>query len=422
MTVYDLKDIVKAAREKSPFYNQLYAKVNPKSFKIDDLPLIVQSDFWQANTVNNNRILTGPLHTGFVFKSGGTSGNPKFSPFTAEEWQTFTRLFGWGLAQGTGLEDGDRIGNLFYAGELYASFIFIMDSINNSGKKALQLPLAGHSPFSTVIQTVRDFSLTTLVGVPTSILTLTRYLVEQKTKLPSITKILYGGESCYEDQLVVIKEGFPNAIVQSVGYASVDAGHLGYFDKDCTFGLHKAFAKESIVEIIDPDTGTPISESNRPGKLYITNLTRTLMPIIRYPAGDVVQWEGPKDKGIFRILGRSEEGVRVGPVSIPLDDMRKIIQEVDRHKLVANFQSVLEHFDGMDQLTVRIYTTKEDARAAQLGKDFEKRLAETRAFLADAVRDGKIHPLKVECVSSQYMTINPRTGKIIPIIDKRLGS
>jgi phenylacetate-CoA ligase len=421
MTIYDLKHIVKIAQRQSPFYKKLYSKIDPNKFRIEDLPLVSQTDFWKANTIKDNQVLTGPIESGYVFKSGGTSGNPKFSPFTADEWKTFTTVFGWGIAQGSGVEDGDRVGNLFYAGELYASFIFIMDSINNSGKQVLQLPLAGHSSFANITQAVQDFSLTTLVGVPTSILTLTRYLVEQKVQLPSVKKILYGGESCYPDQLIVIKEAFPNARVQSVGYASVDAGHLGYYDKQCTFGLHKVFSKESIFEIIDPVTGEVIREPNKPGKLYITNLTRTLMPVLRYPAGDVVHWEGPKQNGIFRILGRSDEGVRVGPVTISFDDMRQIIQNIDHHKNVANFQCVLEHFKSLDQLTVRIYVTREDPSMAQLAKDFEASLLEVRPLFSDAVRDGKIHGLKVETLGSQHMSINPRTGKIIPILDKRMS-
>jgi phenylacetate-CoA ligase len=421
VTIYEPRDLVRIAKEKSPFYRKLYEKVDPKSCRIEDLPLISQADFWDANTIRNNQVLTGPLHDGFVFKSGGTSGKPKFSAFTAEEWKTFTEAFGRGMADGKGVEDGDRIGNLFYAGDLYASFIFIMDSMSRSGVQALQLPLGGHCSFESIGQTILDFDLTTLAGVPTTMLNLAREMTKKAVRFPQIKKILYGGESCYPDQLVLLGEVFPNAKVQSVGYASVDAGLLGYFGNGCQFGEHKSFAKETIFEILDQETSEQVSSVGKSGKLYITNLTRTLMPIIRYPVGDVVEWVGSKDSGIFKILGRSEEGVRVGPVSIALDDLRKAISEADGDKTIANFQCVLEHFDSLDQLTLRIFVVKGVSKAKEFVDEIERHIEKARPFLGEAIRDKKLHPLKVEVLDAARIEINPRTGKMIPLIDKRLA-
>src|SRR5688572_24339125 len=100
MQIYELKDLVKLAKEKSPFYRQLYRAIDPARCRIEDLPLICSSDFWEANTPKNNQVFTGPFSDGFVFKSGGTTGKPKFSAFTSEEWRAFTAIFGRGMAKG----------------------------------------------------------------------------------------------------------------------------------------------------------------------------------------------------------------------------------------------------------------------------------------------------------------------------------
>lgn len=48
--------------------------------------------------MHDNRLLTGPMTDGVVFKSGGTTGAPKFSVFTHGEWDAFVTAFGRGMA------------------------------------------------------------------------------------------------------------------------------------------------------------------------------------------------------------------------------------------------------------------------------------------------------------------------------------
>ncbi|MFX5046192.1 hypothetical protein ABTC39_20460, partial [Acinetobacter baumannii] len=79
---------------------------------------------------------------------------------------------------------------------------------------------------------------------------------------------------------------FPNARIASIGCACVDAGLIGLSTPDCLADEHRVFEPETIVEIIDEATGEPIDEINRSGMLVVTSLTRTLMPLIRYPVGD----------------------------------------------------------------------------------------------------------------------------------------
>ena len=142
MKIYTLDHVVNTARRMSPFYAHLYRDLPAAGWNLEQLPVIDQKEFWDANTSGNNRLLTGRLNDGIVFKSGGTTGNPKFSVFTPEEWRSFTELFGQGLAA-NGLKSGERVANIFYAGELYASFLFITFSVYHCPAGALQFPIAG---------------------------------------------------------------------------------------------------------------------------------------------------------------------------------------------------------------------------------------------------------------------------------------
>ena len=94
-----LQDLVDFARTHSPFYAELYRDVPPTISHLTQLPLVDQAAFTEANTWPDNRILTGPLVDAGVYKSGGTSGAPKFSPWTRSEHADSVTAFGAGLVQ-----------------------------------------------------------------------------------------------------------------------------------------------------------------------------------------------------------------------------------------------------------------------------------------------------------------------------------
>ena len=59
--------------------------------------------------------------------------------------------------------------------------------------------------------------------------------------MPGINRLLFGGESLYPDQRAILLSAFPNARAASIGYASVDAGLLGYADSACGPDEHRVF-------------------------------------------------------------------------------------------------------------------------------------------------------------------------------------
>jgi phenylacetate-CoA ligase len=247
MKIYALSEIVTRAKEKSPYYRQLYKHVSdPSAVKLADLPVIDQGEFWTANTIRDNQLLTAPMEDGIVFKSGGTTGQPKFSIFTREEWDTFTQVFGEGMGH-IGITRGDRIANLFYAGELYASFNFIMKSIEACPIPAVQFGISGAAAAETILKTVDDFQINVLSGLPTTILVVAEHYAQEPAKFPNIKleKIFFGGESMYPDQRKRLQAIFPGVKISSIGYASVDAGLLGYADSSCDVDEHRVFSKST---------------------------------------------------------------------------------------------------------------------------------------------------------------------------------
>ncbi|WP_018691814.1 phenylacetate--CoA ligase family protein [Algicola sagamiensis] len=420
MKVYTLNELVDYAKTHSEYYRVLYQDVRPDFQSIAELPVVESNSFWQANSSSTNTLLTGHP-TGVVFKSGGTTGVPKVSYYTQQEWDSFCQAFGHGLVRG-GLVDGERIANLFYAGDLYASFLFIHHSIEQSTVQPLQFPIAGSVGPESTIKTLCDFGIETLVGLPTSVMALVNAIQMGTVEASQLNlkKILFGGEPFFESQRKTLRDFIPEIHIQSIGYASVDAGLLGFATPDCDINEHVAF-DESILEILDEETLEPITQVNCPGKVYITNLTRKLMPIIRYPAGDRAMWTTSplSKKPRFQLLGRSDEAARVGPVTVYTSDIQKLLEEFQSQYAITDFQLLVQREEDKDFLTLRLVSLKgqETHGGTQAIQDA---FYTFRPLYLDFVREDQLGPLQVEWITAEALICNSRTGKQLKVIDRRI--
>lgn len=424
MKNYSLFQIVIAAQKNSSYFAEKFKGIKPFDFKnehelLKALPITDHTQYWEAHQNQGNLMTENPPH-GILYKSGGSTGKPKYSYFTSEEWIAFTSYFGWGMGQNH-FADGDKAANLFYSGDLYASFLFIKDSLDHCPKKVLQFPLSGSCSSESLANNILEFQINCLVGVPTSFLNHFEWMKKYSPQaLKPLKKLFYGGESIYPDQIQWIQKLIPYVQIYSVGYASVDAGLLGYFSKDCKTDEHRVFENATLMEIIDEETDEVITDVGRPGKLLITNLTRKLMPILRYPVGDRAEWVEPPGTPYrkFKLLGRSEEAARVGTVSVYFEDLREILKKIYGTQNQLQFQMRLEHHDHKDQLTL-VLSKVTPILQNQFAEQIEKALQQQKPAFMDATKKGQLHPLKLEWKEIYEFEQNTRTGKIKRIIDRR---
>lgn len=392
-----MKAFLDFIKSNSPYYKKLW---QDSELDINSLPIASQDEFWDANSWQDNSLLTSKPGDGVVFKSGGTTGRPKFSVFTKTEWEEFTSIFGQSMA--AVVKDGDRVGNLFYAGELYASFLFIEKSLEYCPAQSLTFPIAGATNLDEMINLIRSYGVNVLAGVPTTFLSLAQKLIEREETL-NLDRILYGGETLFDDQKPLLAKAFGNPEIESVGYASVDAGHLGGSAPELGPRIHKVLSG-TIMQIVD-DNGELINEPGVAGRLLMTNLTRKLMPIIRYPVGDMAKWHKLGES--FEILGRADEGARIGPVTVNRDDIASVMTKLSEH---VSFQLVINRHEGKDQLVIQ-YLGKLDNSLALTT------LLRERKMLADSIEKNLI--AVPQFISVEQLERNPRTGKLKFVIDKR---
>ncbi|MEV6718656.1 phenylacetate--CoA ligase family protein [Lentzea sp. NPDC051208] len=402
-----LLDLVCYARTHSPFYKDLYDGYDP-STPLPELPVVDQAAFWAANTIRDNQVLTRAHTDGLIFKTGGTTKAPRVSFYTNDEWDAMCRTYAETLPA-VGLRHGDRVANLFAAGELYSSFIFALNALQRSPIDLVQLPITGSAPVEFTLSTMQDFDATVVAGFPTTLCRLAAHVRSEAGSLPSVRLVLFSGEALYDDQRALLLQAFPGAEFRSFVYGSVDGGIIG----TAVLGsddprVFRSFVDSSVLEIVDADTGKPITSPGRPGRLLQTDLTRRLQPMIRYPVGDLAEWVDVED-GIFRLLGRADEGARVGPVTLHLDHLRAA---VDRAGITHNgVQVVIRRTDARDQLVLRIAGAAQDVSAVQA----EVYVISPRFELQ--VGRGVVAPLAVEWVPA--LEVNPRTGKTVRLLDER---
>ncbi|MFJ3231145.1 phenylacetate--CoA ligase family protein [Streptomyces sp. NPDC086787] len=417
MPVQPLAELVRFARRNSPFYRDLYSHLPDHVAHLTELPVVPQADFWRANSPRDNALLTAPLHEAVVFRSGGTTGSPKFSCYTRDEWREFTTAFGAGLVS-AGLRPGHRVADLFYTGDLYASFSFVLDSLHRSPVSNVRFPIGGSTPWESTVATLEEFRVQVVAGTPTSLCALAERLTAAGRTLPDVELLFFGGECLFGDQLPLLKAAFPNAKARSLGYASVDAGLLGEAVPGDDPRVHRAFTPHTVVEILDDETGLPVEEPGVPGRLVVTDLRRRLMPILRYPAGDRAEWVDP-GAGVFRILGRAEEGVRVGPVTLYTEDVHDLVRAADGKGEVTGLQLVVRRSDGRDGLVLRLATGEPALGQGPLGDAVSAAVLAQRPAYGSAAAAGHVNPLAVEWVRHRDLAVNSRSGKLVRVVDER---
>ncbi|MER7752569.1 phenylacetate--CoA ligase family protein [Kitasatospora sp. NPDC097643] len=419
MPAKSLPELVEFARTHSPFYAELYRDLPPRIDRLDQLPVIDQTAFWAANTWPDNRVLTGPLSDAGVYKTGGTTGVPKFSPWTRAEHADSVTAFGAGLVQ-AGLRPGHRVANLFMAGELYGGFLYIENALHHAPVDNVRLAVGGAAPDAYVADLIGGFGVHVLAGEPMKLSAVAECLVRRGEPANGVELLLFGGDLLFADLRPILSRAFPKAAVASVGYASNDAGLVGAPVPGEDVRVHEAFPNRTVVELIDEATGEPVTTPGVAGRVVVTNLFRTLMPILRYPTGDRAEWV---DAGCrrFRLLGRSTEGARVGAVAMPTEEIRAVLIAADPNRRIAGMQLVQRRWDGRDGLILRLGHTEQPppGELAELADRLVEAVYTARPLYPEEVALGTVHDLAVEWVPRSELVVNPRTGKLQQVLDER---
>ncbi|WP_085611702.1 MULTISPECIES: phenylacetate--CoA ligase family protein [unclassified Pseudomonas] len=418
-TRIELNELVAFARRHSSFYAGHFADVPEHVTSLAELPVIDPAAYWEGSQdLDHWPALTGSLENALVFKTGGTTSAGKFSIFRRQEWQTLVTDFGRSLSGQ--LNAGDRIANLFFAGDLYASFIFTHDALAHVETDIVEFPFTGHVDSAILADAVVRHRINVLAGLPAHLLTFAAWLEQHGRVLEGVTTLLYAGESLFPAQLRRLGRIFPGARIASLGYASVDAGFIGASQRDCALGEHHAADNHSVLEILDEETGEVIDGCNRVGRLVVTNMTRRLMPLIRYPVGDRACWREPGNvpRRKFALMGRCADSqrVRVGILTLLPQAIGQTVQQITGSE---DWQLVIEQEGTRDILRLRWVPDALSAMAEQADRLLHRALIEDYPLIEE-LSTGHLLELQIRRCTIQSLSRHPRSGKQQRVVDLRV--
>jgi phenylacetate-coenzyme A ligase PaaK-like adenylate-forming protein len=395
----------------SPYYGSIIAKAGGSGFEnFLKLPLLDRDTFYRNSPPESEAILTGPMTDAYIYASGGTTGNPKFTFYSNREYRYVTDVL-TDIYRNAGLCETDRVANLFIAGNLWTSFNVAGRALENLG--CLHLPVGGASDFENILKYLQTFKVNAVVGLPSIIIKLAEEIQRRGLDI-RIEKILYGGEHLRPQTCEFLKAAIGAVSIRSAGYACVDTGPIGW---QCDFlegSAHHVLDQYSYAEIIDSKTLKPVSD-DLPGEIVATNLDRTLMPVVRYRTGDLGRWVevecpcGFRGK-TFELLGRCDDLLVIGGINLMPVDVAAGLSDLP---VSQSFQLVARTSLGKDLLIIRLEAEAEipDARVVEALKKGSYKIAES-------LHEGWMN-LEIEWHKPGMIKRNDRTGKIKTVVDER---
>jgi len=417
LTLNRLKHIVNIAREKSPLFQQRYSGIDFYDFEgFKKLPFLTGDDLKEFLPPSGAGLLTEDVSkSGFVFSSGGTTGKPKSVYRTIQEQHFNSVRLGKGLGLSV-FDENDVVGNLLFAGNMWASFVSFTQALEHTG--CTILPIAGNHSLDEIINNLIIYKANAIITIPSVLLSIAEYVETHNIDLV-IKKVSTGGEHLFKEAKDYLHKVLGVEKFASTGYTTNETGAIGYQCEYMSGGEHHVHEDLHYVEILDIETNETITDSTI-GKIVVTNLQRTLMPTIRYEVGDVGRWVekecqcGRKTR-ILELLGRNDDIVIIGGGNITPDVISSAIYKFDI--LSSHFQMNIRLDNHKDQLTILVEAKEDDFE--DISQEIKEAILNLSKELRSMSSEGLISEVKVEILKPNTLERNPKTGKVKLIVDTR---
>ncbi|MGK5081991.1 acyl-CoA reductase [Bdellovibrionota bacterium FG-1] len=363
-----------------------------------------------SDHISSRLSLKKDLEPGYVFSSGGTSGQPKFAYYSYGEFDAVAKMLSRGLsAQGIG--KGTLCANLFVAGNLWSSFLAVDRALVHC--QAQILPIGGNADPDLILKYLVDFRPDVIVGLPSLLISLLNRGLELGLNI-EISQLCYAGEHLNVQARRQFENNWKTRRFGSAGYASVDAGPIGYQCGYCGPGEHHLFSDFVDLEIIEDEA-------------VVTSLVRQNMPVVRLKTGDQVSWGEPQRGCLcgskepkFVLHGRCDGQMNVWSCRVLLVEVEAALLQagIDEATFQMSIREIMRDGVVLEQMTVFIETDRRDYKS--LGHCFALQLHR----LSKDVHATHSVSYVEERVALQSITPGglprvARTGKLPRILDLR---
>ncbi|MCX6118435.1 MAG: hypothetical protein NT027_12905 [Proteobacteria bacterium] len=401
-----LRQIVDAAK-KSSFYSKKFAGIEIDSAKdLQKLPLLTRGEWTDKMLPASRDLLTKSMQGGFITQSGGSTGEPKYSYFAKDEWESMV-LYAGRIFRAMGFRSSDRIGYLMSNADLYGGFVSFNAVAFGLGAQSYSF---GPTPsFSVFRHAFEAFHINALIGFPPTIMSLLRQLNEQGTKI-KLDKVMFSGSPISQIDRKWLKEKTGCGTIASV-IGTTEANHIAYqCDEQMGTTFHHTCDDYNYMELVD-EQGS-LSKQGEFGRIVITNMHKTTAPVIRYLNGDKAKWVantcacGRLDR-VIDYQGRWDSIICIANTNIDYNDVRRVLEREG----VSLVQLNAAFINGKEQLDI-VCESHEKI-------DPQKMLQILSNELRDFQIESAILSTTLKVVGIGEIPRNPRTGKIKEINDTR---
>ncbi len=398
-----LRELIIFSYEKSPGLKARLDKadIQPSSISsIDDLknlPILRKDDLVELCKAN-------PPFAGLVASSSRVlqriyiSPGPIYDPH--HESKTYWRRHAQ-LMKDLGFHKGDIVINA-WAYHLVPAGLLVDESLRRIGITVIPM---GTGNTELQVQIIKNLNVTGFFGAASFFMNIVTKAEELGYDLGKDFKLrlaCIGGEMGGGPIRKLVEEKY--GVETSDVYGTADVGLMAY---ECSekSGLH--IAEDTIVEIIDPATGKPVT-GNGTGELVVTPIDESY-PLLRFGTGDLVGWInepcpcGSTSLRITRILGRIGDAVRIRGMFI---HPRQLEPAMAAFEGIAKYQAIVGRKGYRDELLLQVELKDKTSI------DREKMTEKLVKVVTEAVR------IKVDKVEYVAQGVIPEGNK--RLIDKRV--
>lgn len=353
------------------------------------------------------------------FKSGGSSGAPKLSIFTYDDYHTQMRAAAQGL-YAAGLDPRkDRCANLFFSGGLYGGFLSFFTILEHL--KAAQLPMTAHADLDFVGKMIVEKKVNTLLGMPSYLAGLFRANDERFKAYQGIRKIYFGGEHLSDAQRAHYRSEYGVDLIRSAAYGSNDIGPMGYQCVACEGSVHHLHDGLHDLEILDPAEDRD-AQPGEAGRLVFTSRVRKGQNLSRYDSGDLGRWlEGVCACGRasprFELMGRQGDLFRCGGTFLNYQKFARLLSDLEGFG-GGEIQLEVSRSSGAG-LSHEILTVAYAGAPTVAPEVIHRTCLEGCKDLHEVVVDDGVVQLVVRQVSPDQLERIATSGKLRHIIDQR---
>ena len=394
-----LKALVKYARNHSPYFQNLYAKIGD-DFTLADLPptnkiaMMANFDSWltdhtitmqkiaefTSNLDNVGRLLDGKY---LVFKTSGSTGNPATVLYDQQNiavasavaaLRTFARKSDFKAF----LKNGKKTAGVFANYGFYLACGMSRYLQLQMPRKKNKITVDVNGSEEQIIKELNEFNPSMLSGYPSNLALLSSF--EELTIKPNV--VITGGELLTDEIRKKLTDKF-NCYVQT-HYSCTEAGEVACECSEKHLHINEDWV---IVEPVDKDNNS-VGYGVRSDKVLITNLSNYIQPFIRYELTDRIIVHNEKCKCgksscWLEIEGRTDDilefknGILIAPMSF-----YKILEEI---KEIVRFQLIQRSYQ---KLELRFVADEKEVAFDKAKKDLQeflnsKNIADVEIFLSD---------------------------------------